>query len=303
MADDGDPTTEDRVYHVKGRLVPRGSARVSVEDRGFRYGDAAFETMRAYGGEILDWDRHVERLRRTCETLGMPEAMPDDLAVRVAETLDANDLADAYVRVSLTRGPQAGKLTPGEATDPTAVVVVRPLPRGGLPGAGGERVWDDPAVVQTVRTRRIPDAALPADAKTHNYLNGILARLELRRAAGDGTPADEALVRDVEGHVAEGATSNVFFVDDGTLKTPAAGDLLPGITRGVVLDLAESEPFPVETGRYDLDDVRNADEAFLTNRTWELRPVASVDGIDVGGGPITSLLQRLYDERVEERCY
>jgi branched-chain amino acid aminotransferase len=295
----------ERIYHVNGRLVPRGSARVSVEDRGFRYGDAAFETMRAYGGEILDWDRHLARLERTCETLGMAAAVPDDLAVRVADTIDENAFDDAYVRVSVTRGPTQGKLTPPPEAElePTVVVVAQPLPRGGLPDHGGEPVWDDPAVVQTVRTRRIPDAALPADAKTHNYLNGTLARLELRRATSDTYAPDEALMRDFNGNVAEGATSNLFFVDDGTLKTPEPGDLLPGITRAVVLELAEAESFPVETGHYDLDTVRDADEAFLTNRTWELRPVASIDGIDVGGGPITSLLQRLYDERVEERCY
>ena len=303
MADDTATDDGADVYHVDGALVPRDEATVSVEDRGFRYGDGAFETMRAYGGEILDWDRHAARLRTTCETLGMPEAVPEDLALRVAETLDANDLADAYVRASVTRGVQSGKLTPSEATDPTVVVVVKPLARGGLPGEGGERVWDDPAVVQTVRTRRVPEAAVPADAKTHNYLNGVLARLELRRASSDGYQPDEALVRDLDGAVAEGATSNVFFVDDGALKTPAAGDLLPGITREVVLDLAEAEPFPVETGQYSLDDVRAADEAFLTNRTWELRPVGTLDGIEIGGGPVTSLLQRLYDERVERRCY
>jgi branched-chain amino acid aminotransferase len=273
---------------------------VSVDDRGFRYGDAAFETMRAYGGEVFEWDRHVARLEGTCETLGMPGAVPSDLPLRVAETLDGNDLRDAYVRVSVSRGVQPGKLTPREEVDPTVVVVVKGLPRGGV---DGEDVWDGPAVVQSVRTRRVPDTALPADAKTHNYLNGILARLELRRATNESYRPDEALMRDVEGNVAEGATSNVFFVDDGTLRTPEPGDLLPGITREVVLELADDESFPVETGTYDLDDVRDADEAFLTNSTWEIRPVASVDGIAVGGGPITELLRRLYDERVEERCY
>jgi branched-chain amino acid aminotransferase len=287
-------------YHVDGELVPREEAAVSVDDRGFRYGDAAFETMRAYGGEVFEWDRHVARLEGTCETLGMPGAVPSDLPLRVAETLDGNDLRDAYVRVSVSRGVQPGKLTPREEVDPTVVVVVKGLPRGGV---DGEDVWDGPAVVQSVRTRRVPDTALPADAKTHNYLNGILARLELRRATNESYRPDEALMRDVEGNVAEGATSNVFFVDDGTLRTPEPGDLLPGITREVVLELAADESFPVETGTYDLDDVRDADEAFLTNSTWEIRPVASVDGIAVGGGPITELLRRLYDERVEERCY
>ena len=287
-------------YHLNGELVPREEATVSVDDRGFRYGDAVFETCRAYGGEVYAWDRHVDRLRESCETLGMAEAAPDDLAVRVAETLEANDLADAYVRISVSRGVQPGKLTPQPDVDPTVVVYVKPLPRGGV---DGEPVWNGPAVVQSVKTRRVPGAALPADAKTHNYLNAILARLELRRAANDSYRPDEALMRDVDGNVAEGASSNLFFVDDGVLKTPTARSLLPGITRELVVELAEAEGFPVETGRYSLDDIREAGEAFLTNSTWELRPVERVDGIAVGDGPMTSLLRRLYDERVEERCY
>ncbi|MFC6836405.1 aminotransferase class IV [Halomarina ordinaria] len=292
--------TDTSRYHVNGTLVPAADAAVSVRDRGFQYGDAAFETLRAYGGEVFEWDAHRERLERTCATLGMPGAVPEDLALRVAETLDANDLADAYVRVSVTRGVQPGRLTPAEAVDPSVVVLVEPLPRGGL---DGESVWDGPAVVQSVKTRRTAPAALPPDAKTHNYLNGILARLELRRASTETYRPDEALMRDAEGYVAEGATSNLFFVDDGTLKTPAEGSLLPGVTRRVVLDLAGEESFPVETGRYTPDDVRGADEAFLTNTTWEVRPVARVDGIAVGGGPITRLLARLFDALVEERCY
>lgn len=95
-------------------------------------------------------------------------------------------------------------------------------------------MWDGPATVQTVKTRRIPDRSLPARAKTHNYLNGILARVELRV-----TGADEALMLDADGYVTEGATSNLFFVDDNALCTPSLdGPVLPGITRRVVLDLA-----------------------------------------------------------------
>jgi branched-chain amino acid aminotransferase len=287
-------------YHVDGALVPRAAATVPVDDRGFRYGDAAFETLRAYGGTVFAWDRHLARLRATCETLGMPDAVPDDLHDRVRATLAANDLADAYVRTSVTRGVQPGKLTPREDVDPTVVVQVKPLPRGGV---GGQRVWDEPAVVQTVKTRRVASEAIPAGAKTHNYLNGILAHLELRRAATEDHCPDEALVRDADGNLAEGTTSNVFFVDDGVLKTPGEGELLPGITREIVLEIAAGEAFPVETGTYGVDDVRQTDEAFLTNTTWELRPVASVDGMEVGSGPVTTLLQRLYDERVEEACY
>lgn len=283
-------------YHVNGRLVPATEATVRVDDRGFRYGDAGFETCRAYGGTVFEWAAHRDRLVDTCETLGMGGAVPEDLRERVAATLDANDLADAYVRVSVTRGVQTGKLTPDSEVDPTVVVVVKPLPRGGV---DGEPVWDGPATVRTVERRRIPEASMPAAAKTHNYLDGILARLELR-----GTDADEALVRDVDGFVAEGATSNVFFVSDGVLRTPSlAGPILPGVTRRVVLDLAADLDVPVETGRYDVDAVRDADEAFLTNTTWEVRPVATVDGRAVGGGPVTDRLATAFDRRVERDHY
>jgi branched-chain amino acid aminotransferase len=282
-------------YHVNGELVADDEATISVADRGFLYGDAAFETCRAYGGDVFEWDAHLTRLSKTCETLGMPDAVPDDLHDRIVATLSANDLADAYVRVSVTRGIQPGKLTPAEDVTPSVVIIVKPLPRG---GADGESVWDGPATVRTVDRRRIPKASMPADAKTHNYLDGILARLEIR-----GTDADECLVRDADGAVAEGATSNVFFVNDGTLKTPSvAVPILPGVTRAVVLELAAELGIPVETGAYDVNAVRTADEAFLTNTTWEVRPIGALDGVAVGGGPISADLAAAFDRRVEA-CY
>ena len=288
-------------YHVDGDLVPADEATVSVRDRGFIYGDAAFETLRAYGGTVFEWGAHEARLRRTCEALGFADAVPDDLRDRVQATLDANDLADAYVRLSVTRGVQPGKLTPDPEVDPTVVVIVKELPRG---GREGERVWDGPAVVQTVKTRRTPDAAVPAAAKTHNYLNGVRARLELRQAATDDYAADEAVIRSTDDHVTEGATSNLFWVDGGVLKTPTTDlPVLPGVTRRVVLELARAEDFPVEEGRFPVTDLREADEAFVTNTTWEVRPVASVDGMDKPTGPMTTLLQRLFDERVEAAHY
>ena len=283
-------------YHVDGKLVPASAATVSVDDRGFRYGDGAFETLRAYGGTIFEWDAHADRLERTCEHLHLEHGCSRaELRARIDETLAANDLTDAYVRLSITRGVQPGKLTPQPEVDPTVVVYVKPLPRGGLEG---EPVWDGPATVETVETRRIPDAALPAAAKTHNYLNGILARTEL------SPDADEALLCDLEGRVAEGATSNLCFVVDGELHTPTLeGPVLPGITRRVVLELAADAGVPTHEGWYEPADVRTADEVFLTNTTWELRPVASVDGHAIGGGPVTSLLTERFDERIEAESY
>jgi len=306
---------DTRYYHVNGEVVPAGEATISVRDRGFLYGDAAFETLRAYAGTIFEREAHRDRLRNSCAALGMADAVPNDLDDRVSRTLAANGFEDAYVRVSVTRGTQPGKLTPQPEVDPSIVVIVAPLPRGGTEGVP---VWDDPATVETVETRAVPDSAIPAGIKTHNYLNGILARLELR---GEGSSperdsatanrrADEALLCDESGAITEGATSNLFFVRDGVLRTPdAGGALLSGITRNVVLDLAERAGIPTETGTYTPADCRGADELFVTNTTWEVRPVCRVGdrrfetGDDGTGGPITRRLARAFDARVERRHY
>ncbi len=283
-------------YHVNGDLVPADEATVSVRDRGFMYGDAGFETLRAYGGTVFEWDAHAERLQATCDALALDHGISDEeLRGRIRDTLDANDVRDAYVKLSISRGVQPGKLSPGPAENPTVVVMVSELPRAGVKGTP---VWDCPATADTVETRRVPDAALPAHAKTHNYLNGILARLEA------GSDADEAIMLDSTGAVTEGATSNLFFVRDDVLHTPSlSGPVLPGITRDVVLSLADDASIPTETGRYEPDEVREADEAFLTNTTWELRPLARMDDATVGGGPITSELAGAFDALVESRHY
>jgi branched-chain amino acid aminotransferase len=303
-----DRSTAELLYHVGGDLVASDEATVNVRDRGFLYGDAAFETMRAYGGTIFEWDAHMDRLRETCEILGLDHQLTDsDLRDRVDETLSANDLSEAYVRLSITRGVQPGKLTPDTEVDPTVVIIVSQLPRG---GRGSQPVWDGPATLQTVKTKRVPDQAIPARAKTHNYLNGILARLELRV-----TGADEAMLVDLDGHVTEGATSNLFFIRDNALRTPSLdGPVLPGITRRIVLELAAKEGIPIKEGRYRPDEIRHADEVFLTNSTWEIRPVETVDGLSVGdeepevddetaAGPVTTLLSRLFDAYVESTQY
>lgn len=288
-------TEEQLQYHVNGELVPESAATVSVRDRGFMYGDAAFETLRVYGGDPFAWSAHADRLQTTCETLGIDHGLTQqELRDRIDETLLANDLQEAYLKLSITRGSQPGTITPKPTTDPSVVIMVSSLPRG---GSAGTDVWDEPATLATTTVGPVPDRALPANAKTHNYLPNVLARADI-------APADEALVLTEDGTVLEGAASNCFFVRDGVVQTPAADqDLLPGITRNIVLDLAAAADIPTETGTYTADVVRTADEIFLTNSTWELRPVTEIDGRSLGVGSVTTELMDRYDRYVDARHY
>ncbi|MCD2202078.1 aminotransferase class IV [Halobacterium sp. KA-6] len=282
-------------YHVDGEVVAAEDATVSVRDRGFQYGDAAFETLRAYGGQVFAWDAHATRLQATCDALGIEHGLSDrDLRGRVHATLAANDLANATIRLTISRGVQDGAFAPADDVDPTVVVVAKELPRGGV---DGERVWSEPATVATAAVERVSDDALPAVAKTHNYLNGVLARID----AGD---ADEAILLDADGRVTEGATSNVFFVDDGTLHTPSLDlPVLPGITRWAVVELADELGIPVEEGHYMPRDLRAADELFLTNTTWEVRPVATYDDTTYTTCKVGARLARAFAEEIEQRHY
>jgi branched-chain amino acid aminotransferase len=289
-------------YHVNGDLVPADEATVSVRDRGFRYGDGAFETLRVYGGFVFEWAAHADRLLNSCDALGIEPPPRGDLRDRVRETVAANALDEGAVRLSVTRGAGGGRLTPPArgGRDPTVVVTAAELPPGGPRGD----VWKGPATAALTDVRAIPDASIPADAKTHNYLDGVLARRVAARA-----DADAALLRSGDGAIAEGAAANLFLVRDGTVHTPALdGPVLPGVTRRIVVECARERGVPVETGTYRPADLRGADEAFLTNTTWEVRPVGRLveppdgDGTAVGGGPVTDRLRSAFGEHVERSC-
>ena len=288
------PDEHERLFHVDGRLVPAEAATVSVRDRGFRFGDAAVETLRARDGTPFEWEAHVDRLRASCDVLDLDPVVTDaTLRDRVEATLSANDhdADDAVVGITITRGADppgaAADLTPPTDADPT--VVVSAGPTDGNP---------TDAAVQTVKTRRVSDRAVPARASVAGDVNRVLARLELRVS-----DADEALMLDEAGDVVGGADAALFFVRGDALCTPGPdGPVAPGVTRSVVLELASAEGLPVREGRFGPDDVRGADEAFLANARRGVRPVASVDGIGVGNGPVTRLLAHLYEDRITAAC-
>lgn len=288
-----DPTLR---YHVDGELVAAGSAGVSVHDRGFLYGDAVVETLRAYGGTVFRWDAHADRIDTASAALSIDHGhSAAELKRRIDETIAANRIDDARLRLSITRGRDSETLTPAAEFDPTVVIQVTPLPPG---GPDADPVWDAPATLQTVKTRRIGDDAVPAAARTHNALDRVLARAELRVS-----DADEAVMLDSEGQVVGGATTALFALNGEALLTPGHDGDTAGVLRTEVLDIADSERIPIRDGPVSPGDLRDAAEAFVAHPVWGIRPIGTVDGITVGGGPATTLLRRVFDRRVERECY
>mgnify|MGYP006287162679 CR=1 FL=1 len=290
-------------YHVGGELVDAADAALPVDDRAVAFGDAVTDTIRCYGGTPFAWERHVDRLFDACAALGFdPGVDAVDLRARVEETLAVNELEAALIRVSITRGPGGGGQTtlpdaarhrPPPDPDPTVVVTAAPVP-------------DDQGSIrlQTVRTRALSTESVPAAPLTHARLDAVCAQAELRRAAPpDGDPADEAVLLDTDGHVVGGTASDPVFVDGEAIRLPALGDRpARTATRAVVRQLADSEGLPVAAVPCTPADLRAAEEAFVAEPSAGIRPVASLDGVAVGGGPVTDLLSRLFADRVAATC-
>jgi branched-chain amino acid aminotransferase len=272
--------------HVDGELRPVEQA-VSATDRGLLYGDAAVETVRAANGVPFAWDAHRKRLNVSCDALGI--AAPTDLRERIVETLDANGLSDALVRVSITRGTTgsaAAGLSPPDESGPTVLVTTEPVEP--IAQTGGA-----PAHLQTVTTRPIPEESIPRKIQSHCRLDRVLARRELV------PDADEALLRTREGTIADCAGSALLVVADDAIHVPPLPDgAVPRVMRTVALEIARDEQIPVAVDDLTPSDVRSAAEVLLANARWGVRPVETVDGIEVDPGPVTALLSRLVTDRV-----
>ena len=272
---------------INGALHDEGKATISVFDRGFLYGDSVYEVLRTAGGHPVDLDAHLARLQRSAQGLMLELPPAARLAAAVRETLAAAANDDSYVRVIVTRGAGEIGLDLALAVDPLTIVIVKPL------GGPTPEMYANGVKLQIVSVRRTsPDAVDPA-VKSGNYLNSILALAEARRAG-----AYEAVMCDARGRVAEGSTSNLFIVRDGAIATPATEvGLLPGITRQRIFELAKGAGLAVAEAEFTPDDVRAADEAFITSSIRGVLPVSHIDGRpfgDDGPGPLTRQIVALY---------
>lgn len=265
---------------LDGRLLPRDEARVSVDDLGFLYGGACFETVRAHGASIFRLDRHFERLEAGLAAMGIASPARPLLREAIAQTLAANQLEDARVRVTVSAGRGHGRPDLSSAAAPTILVVA-------------DRLEEAPAARLVVASVRVDEERALRGAKTANYLVSLLALSEAR-ASG----CNEALLLNHRGQIAEAATANVFAVIDGVLVTPPLIDgPLPGVTREAVLDLARARSLPAAERSLTLEALSGATEVFLTNSVTGVRPVREVAGLWTNPaypGPLTSALAEAY---------
>ncbi|MFI5006379.1 MAG: aminotransferase class IV [Solirubrobacterales bacterium] len=280
---------------VNGIVTPAEEARVSVLDNGFTFGDSVYETLRTYGGRPFEWGRHMLRLRGSAGRLGFDIPPNDNLLRHLDAVLAPAANPESYIRIMISRGVGDISYHFEEVKGPTVVIAVKPCT------FYPESHYTQGVPVALVSIRRNHPQALDPAIKSGNLLNNVLA---LREAQALG--AEEALLLNQGGEIAEGASTNVFIVRDGTVITPVLeAGILAGITREVVLEIAQRLALPVREQMLRPADLLGADEAFLTSTTREIVPIRSVDGRPVGPGwpgPVTKRILKAFRAYAPGHC-
>jgi branched-chain amino acid aminotransferase len=293
-------TPAQRIAYFNGRFVPESQVLVPFRDRGFKYGDAVFDTTRTFGHRVFKLAEHVDRLYRSLRYLRIdPGIAPAELVAITEEVLRQNLVLlgpdeDYWVSQRISRGLDAAAREVWPQTGATVIVECLPLPL-----RDRARLYRDGIRVVTPAVRRTAPEAISPRAKTHNYLNVVLGDLE----AKSRDPEAWAVLLDANGHLAEGIGSNIFLVQDGVIRTPREEFVLAGISRATVIDLAKEAGLSVVEKDLDLFDAYGADEAFLTSTSLCICPVQSVNGVvprsGTVPGPVTRQLTDAYRRFVD----
>ncbi len=285
------------IVYLNGSLVTPSEARISVFDHAFLYGYGLYETMRAYHGKIFLLERHIRRMLKSAEIIGLGQKLAGiDLPKACSDTLAANGLQEARIRLTVSNGASdhAPWLEAGGA--PTIVVTARPY------APFSPEKYREGFKIGIASVRRCRQSVV-ATMKSVNSLASVMARME---AAAQGL--DEALLLNDDGYLAEGGGCNVFFVKSSRLVTPSLDNgILPGVTREVIMELADSLKIVTTEGTVGIGVIKKCDEAFVTNAMIEVMPVTSVRDqsgrvTTIGAGKpgkITMRLMEAYKERVE----
>jgi len=279
---------------IDSSIVDGSEARVPVTDHGLLYGDGVFEGIRSFAGRIFRLDDHLARLATSARSIALE--IPGGLgAVRgiVIDTVRAFGRPDAYIRLLVTRGEGELGVDPSSCARPRVICIVDEV------AIYPPEVRRRGLALHTVSVRRSAPDVLDPRVKSLNYLSSVMAKLEARRCG-----ADEALILNAAGQVAEAAVANVFVVSRGELRTPPPTDgALEGITRASVLELARALGLVARERSLGRVDLFGADEVFLTGTGVGIVPVRSLDGRPVGGdapGPVTEKLQQAFAELVRQ---
>src|SRR5712672_2327129 len=278
------PTTgvrEAKIY-IDGKFCSEADAKVSVFDHGLLYGDGIFEGIRFYNGGVFRLEQHLDRLwdsaRSICLDLPMSRS---EMTEGVLETIRKNDLRDGYIRLIVTRGVGNLGLNPTQCKRPSVIIIATTI------ALYSKEMYQNGLTVVTVATRRTGPGALNPAVKSLNYLNTVMARIEANLAE-----ADEALMLNDQGCIAECTADNIFVIKrDEIFTPPITAGALRGITRSVVFEIAAELGIKISEADITRHDVFIADEAFLTGTAAEIIPVVKADGRPIGNGkpgPITA---------------
>ena len=266
---------------LDGEWCDRNTATVSVYDHGLLYGDGVFEGIRVYGGKIFRLEEHLNRLYDSAKAIWLTIPMEkEELATVTREAVRRSGIAEAYIRHLITRGVGDLGLDPRKCPKPSVIIIVDTIK------LWPEQVYETGLNVITAGTPIPHRESLSPRVKSLNYLAHIMAKVE-----GIQAGADEVLMLDSAGAVAEGSGQNVFLVKNGRVSTPPAyAGILKGVTRDVVIDLATAAGYKVEQTIINRYDLYTADEAFFTGTASEIVGIRQLDGRVIGtgkAGPIT----------------
>lgn len=291
----------ERICYFNGRYVPESEVRVPFRDSSWIYGDGAFDMTRSFGHRIFRLKEHIERFYRSLRYLRIdPGLSPEEMIAVSREVFERNRHLlgpndDYWLAQRVSRGVRRVEGDNWDHYGPTVIVECMPLPL-----AQRAKLFRDGIKVITPSSRRTAPEALSPRAKTHNYLNLIVASQEVHAL----DPEAWAVLLDVNGNLAEGQGSNIFLVKDGELLTPRERFVLPGISRRTVIELARELGIPYREADLDLYDAYNADEAFLTSTSLCICPIRSINGVTIGDparvwGPLTTRLKDAYVRLVD----
>ncbi len=288
-----DPRNAGTWCWVNG-LVKREEARVSVLDSVVQGGDAVWEGLRVAGGRIYQMEEHLRRLQESAHTLLMADIpSTDEVKQAVFKTLEANGMTDGvHIRLTLTRGEKSTSGMDPRLNVHGCTLIVLPEYKGAVYGSGEIKLV-------TSSIRRNGPSYLDSKIHHNNLLNNILAKIQANHAG-----ADDAVMLDDRGFLAETNATNLFLIRDGVLCTPFGHACLPGITRAYTLELATTLGIPAREGDFSLTELYSADEAFTTGTMGGLAHIVEVDGRRIGPvdrqgpGPVTAQLQEAYVQHI-----